>query len=265
MGEPDFSARTRALLGNLPFEELGRPLVAISGLGGVGGAAFMTLLRAGVRRFRLAENGIFDPPDMNRQWGAIGPSMGRPKLEVYEEWARGINPEVEMETFPEGIHLENIEAFLTGIDVYLGAIDIDKGREVKDAGEKIVRREGIPLFTGGAIGMGAIMINYHPEGMTPADFWAQVARRSDGASLFPSFLRGFFDKRLMENMLKSFPSGTPATCSTGAGQAGLLVGTEILIHLLRRTGLAERRTIFAPRFVVLDLARMEMSIVDVTA
>ncbi len=114
--QQDFSQRTKALLGEEAFAELECPVVAISGLGGVGGAAFMTLVRSGVRRFRLAENGIFDPPDMNRQWGALGATMDRPKIDVYAEWARGINPKVELKLYPAGITVANIEEFLTGCD-----------------------------------------------------------------------------------------------------------------------------------------------------
>lgn len=261
----DFSLRTRALLGDAAFTRLGDPQVAISGLGGVGGAAFMTLVRSGVRRLRIAENGIFDPPDMNRQWGALADTMDRPKIEVYEAWARGINPDIELECFAEGIHPGNIEAFLTGADIYLGAIDIDKGREVKDAGEKIIGRDRTPLFTCGAIGMGAIMINHHPDGMAPDAFWRRVAARSDGASMFPSYLQGFFSDAMIRRMVASFASGTIATCATGASLAGLTVGTEMLVHLLQGSGLVDRAPIFAPRFVTIDLARMEMGIHDVTS
>lgn len=78
------------------FAALRDKVVAFAGLGGVGGGEFLALVRCGVTRFRLAENGTFDPPDMNRQAGAFGHTMGRPKLEIYVELARSINPAVEL-------------------------------------------------------------------------------------------------------------------------------------------------------------------------
>jgi tRNA A37 threonylcarbamoyladenosine dehydratase len=63
---------------------------AFAGLGGVVGRAFLALVRCGASRFRLAENGVFDPPDMSRQAAAFGSTMDRPKLDVYIELARSI-------------------------------------------------------------------------------------------------------------------------------------------------------------------------------
>ena len=265
MTQPDFLHRTRALLGQAALENLARPLVAIAGLGGVGGAAFMTLLRSGVFRFRLAENGVFDPPDMNRQCGALGSTMGRPKIDVYAEWARGINPDVELELFPHGTSMENLEDFLSGADLHIGATDIDKNREMKEMGDMICRREGIPLFTAGAIGFGAIMINHHPEGMQPEEFWELAARKSHKAEMFPSYLRGYFSPILMKHMTESMNTGTLATAATGAGIAGLILGTEIINYLLAETAMIEREIIFAPRFLVADLMLMSFQVADITA
>ncbi len=66
----------------------------------------MTLVRSGVKRFRLAEQGIFDPPDMNRQWGAPDTTMDRPKLDVYVEWAKSINPDREVVFAPSFVAVD---------------------------------------------------------------------------------------------------------------------------------------------------------------
>ena len=120
-------------------------VVALAGLGGVGGGAFLALVRCGVTRFRLAENGVFDPPDMNRQAGAFGTTMGRPKLAVYVELARSINPDVELELFPEGVDGGNLERFLAGADVYVGVIDAEKGRDVKAMTSPLLEKHGLPI------------------------------------------------------------------------------------------------------------------------
>ena len=261
--QQDFSQRTTALFGEAAFSRLGSPLVAISGLGGVGGAAFMTPVRSGVRRFRLAENGIFDPPDMNRQWGALEATMDRPKIDVYAEWAKGINTKVELNLFPEGITVANVEEFLTGCDLYLGAIDVDKGQEVKDKSEEIIAREGIPLFTCGAFGMGAFMVNFAPGGMTPADFWSKAAEKSGKPALIPEVLKQYYNTTLMANLEDSVSSGSLGTCATGAGMAGLLVATEMLTAMLEQSDFINRAPVFAPRFTTVDLTLMRFEVVDI--
>ena len=264
MPEPDFTNRTRSLFGDEGLNALAKPLVAIAGLGGVGGAAFMNLIRSGVKRFRLAENGIFDPPDMNRQFGALASTMGRPKLEVYAKWAKGINPAVEMELFPQGTTLENLDDFLGGADIHIGATDLDKGRDMKEKGDRICQERGILLFTAGAMGMGTVMINHRPDGMPPNEFWKLMAEKKAGGKLLPAFLSDQFSARLMDNFETSVASGKLGTCSIGASLAGTFLAAEIMTHILHGAGLTEREALFAPRFMVFDHALANFKVIDVT-
>ncbi|MGE4293910.1 MAG: ThiF family adenylyltransferase, partial [Desulfovibrio sp.] len=78
-----FLDRAAPLLGEDGLAVLRDKTIAFAGLGGVGGGAFLALVRCGLGHFRLAENGVFDPPDMNRQAAAFGTTMDRPKLDVY--------------------------------------------------------------------------------------------------------------------------------------------------------------------------------------
>ncbi|MFO7802023.1 MAG: ThiF family adenylyltransferase, partial [Desulfovermiculus sp.] len=98
----EFLNRTEPFLGPEGLDALASQTVAIAGLGGVGGGVFLALVRCGCSSFHLAENGIFDPPDMNRQAAAFGHTMDRSKLDVYLELARSINPDLRIRTWPEG-------------------------------------------------------------------------------------------------------------------------------------------------------------------
>lgn len=262
--QQNFLDRTGRLLGQDALDRLTRPLVAIAGLGGVGGAAFLTLVRSGVRRFRLAENGIFDPPDMNRQWAALGHTMDCPKIEVHAQWAQEINPTVELELFPEGVNLDNMERFIAGADVFIGAIDADKGQELKSKSDELCARFGVPLFTAGALGVGAVMVNHRPGGMTPAEFWSLVASQSSGAAPLPSLITDQLSPHLTERLNASWVKGPLATCGVGVSLAGTMLGGEVLVHLLQDSGLMERQAVFAPRFVILDQGLLHLKIVDVS-
>jgi len=239
-------------------------VVALAGLGGVGGGAFLALVRCGVTRFRLAENGVFDPPDMNRQAGAFGPTMGRPKLDVYVELARSINPDLELECFPEGITADNLERFLAGADVYIGVIDVEKGNDVKAMTPPLLQKHGLPLFTCGAIGFGALLVAHEPGGMMPETFWRLVQERSKGSQgLLPSFFGDFFNRPVMDRIAGGYASGTLPTTALGGLAANTLLACEVLTSLLRGTGLVDREPVFAPRFTMVDFLNQKLVVGDV--
>lgn len=239
-------------------------VVALAGLGGVGGGAFLALVRCGVTHFRLAENGVFDPPDMNRQAGAFGQTMGRPKLDVYVELARSINPDLEIECFPAGITGDNLEGFLAGANVYVGVIDVEKGNDVKAMTPPLLEKHNLPMFTCGAIGFGALLVAHEPGGMMPEEFWRLVQERSAGSrGLLPSFLGDLFDRPVMERIAEGRVSGTLPTTAIGALAANTLLACEVLVSLLRGTGLVDREPVFAPRFTVVDFCSQKLVVGDV--
>jgi hypothetical protein len=235
-------------------------VVALAGLGGVGGGAFLALVRCGVTRFRLAENGVFDPPDMNRQAAAFGQTMGRPKLAVYAELARSINPAVELELFPEGVRADNLEPFLAGADLYVGVIDVEKGGEVKAMTPALLERHGLPMLTCGAIGFGALLVGHEPGGMMPEEFWRLAGEKSSGGGLLPSFLGSLFNRPVMERMERGLASGVLPTTAIGGLAANTLLACEALACLLRGTGLLDREPVFAPRFVALDFLDQKLTV-----
>ena len=82
--------------------------VFIPGVGGMGGAAFMLLVRAGVGAFAIADIDTFEVSNLNRQVFASLDSVGRPKVEVAAEAARRINPDIQLEVLG-GEWLDRVE------------------------------------------------------------------------------------------------------------------------------------------------------------
>jgi hypothetical protein len=70
--------------------------VFIPGVGGMGGAAFMALVRAGVGRFTIADLDRFEVSNLNRQLFANLRTVGQLKAESAAEAAREINPGVQI-------------------------------------------------------------------------------------------------------------------------------------------------------------------------
>ncbi len=139
--------------------------VAIPGLGGVGGAHLITLARMGVGRFHLADFDVFEPANLNRQYGAKVSHFGRPKLDVMVEEALNINPFLDIRRFPEGVGQKNLETFLDGVDVVVDGIDFFNF-DVRRMVFKRAAALGIHTITAGPLGYSAAMLVFAPgQGM----------------------------------------------------------------------------------------------------
>ncbi|UCV26645.1 ThiF family adenylyltransferase [Ferribacterium limneticum] len=151
-------------------ERLRNCRVAIGGLGGVGGVHLLTLARLGIGKFNVADFDKFDLVNFNRQVGATMSSLDRPKIEVLEEMARDINPELDIHLFPEGLSSENLDKFLEGVDVYVDGLDFfvfDIRRKTFAA----CRAKGIPVVTAAPLGLGTAVLVFSPSGMSCEDYF----------------------------------------------------------------------------------------------
>ena len=145
---------------------LQRSCAAIAGMGGVGGLHFMTLTRMGVGRFHVADYDVFEPVNVNRQYGAKVPNFGRSKLDVMVEEALGVNPYLQIVSFPEGVTEENLERFLDGVHVVLDGLDFFQF-DIRRLLFNRARGKGIPVITAGPLGFSAAVLVFLPhEGMT---------------------------------------------------------------------------------------------------
>jgi molybdopterin/thiamine biosynthesis adenylyltransferase len=96
----DYNSFTSRNIGFVDAHEqqlLNEARVFVCGVGGMGGAAFMALIRAGVGRFVIADIDRFEVSNLNRQVFAFIDKVGQEKAEVAAEAARRINPAIEIE------------------------------------------------------------------------------------------------------------------------------------------------------------------------
>ena len=92
--------RQEMMLGKTATESLMNKRVLLFGLGGVGGACFEALVRAGIRSITLVDGDVFAPTNLNRQILASHLTLGRKKVEVALERAKEINPNVQIDSIP---------------------------------------------------------------------------------------------------------------------------------------------------------------------
>lgn len=119
-----FDDRTRILLGDAGFRSLAASKVCVFGLGGVGAAAAMDLVRAGVGALVVVDFDTVSESNLNRLYFGYDDQVGRPKVDVFREFARHVNPDVRLETVGAIVRgaqaAQNIPA---GCDFYLDCID----------------------------------------------------------------------------------------------------------------------------------------------
>jgi nitroreductase len=144
--------------------------VAIAGMGGVGGFHLMTLARLGIGAFSIADFDRFEATNFNRQIGATITSLGRPKVEVLEEMARDINPELRISRFDNGVDDTNIDSFLAGADLFIDGFDFF----VLGIRRKVFLRcaeLGIPALTAAPVGMGVGLLVFTKDSMSFEDYF----------------------------------------------------------------------------------------------
>jgi len=144
--------------------------VAIAGGGGVGGVHLLTLARLGISKFHIADFDTFDLVNLNRQVGANMSTMGQPKAEVLARMARDINPEIDIQVFPDGINQGNLAEFFKGVDLYVDSLDFF-AFAIRQQTFAMCAALGIPATTAAPLGMGTAVLNFMPGKMTFEEYF----------------------------------------------------------------------------------------------
>ena len=112
------------LLGSEAVEKLKNSRVAVFGIGGVGGYTLEALVRAGVGEIDVIDSDDVALSNINRQILATEKTVGRKKVDVAEERAKEINPEVKINKYPIFYLPETAHSFdFSKYDYVVDAID----------------------------------------------------------------------------------------------------------------------------------------------
>ena len=226
--------------------------VAIAGLGGVGGSHLLTLTRLGIGAFAVADFDTFEIANFNRQAGASLSNLGRKKTDALLEQALDINPGLDINVFPDGVHEHNATDFLATADLYLDSLDFFALQARRTMFANCARLD-IPAVTAAPLGMGVALLNFLPGGMTFEEYF-QLAGHNEEEQLLrfllglsPAMLQGRYlvDPTAVRLAEHKGPS-TAMACDLCAGVAG----TQVLKILLGRG-----KVITAPRGLHFDAYR----------
>ena len=210
--------------------------VAIAGLGGVGGSHLFTLTRLGIQSFNLADLDRFGTENFNRQAGAFRSTVGQAKLDVVSRMARDINPDLDIRGFPGGVTFDNMDEFLSGVDLYVDGLDFF----VLDIRAKLFAlcaQRGIPAITAAPLGMGAAVLAFLPGQMTFEEYFQLDGRTKNEqllrfmVGLAPAVLhQGYLVEPSAVDLVNQKGPSTPMACEICAG----IAGTQALKILLGR-------------------------------
>ena len=121
----DIFNRSIGLLGEDNFKLIQDKVIAIFGLGGVGGTALEALARTGFKHFILVDFDKVDPSNLNRQILYTSKDIDRNKVDAAKERILSINDEADVQTY--NIKAQDFD-FNQKIDFIVDAIDDVKGK-----------------------------------------------------------------------------------------------------------------------------------------
>lgn len=123
--------------------------VLVCGAGGAGGAALQSLVRAGVGAVTIADPGLFERSDVNRQPFATADTMGKLKASATADALLRINPTLLVESLGAD-WVEQLDALLPAHHVALDATDdlaasIALHRKARELGVAVVGSYAVPI------------------------------------------------------------------------------------------------------------------------
>ena len=125
----NYLSRSSELLGNDIINSFSNKTILIFGLGGVGGTAFVSLLRSGFKKFIIVDKDVVEISNLNRQILFMNDDIGKDKVLVAKEYAQRISSDIEIETYKLFVDSNSINDFANKqIDFIVDAIDFIPGK-----------------------------------------------------------------------------------------------------------------------------------------
>jgi len=120
--------RFEKLVGEDSFNKIKDLRIMIVGLGGVGGYTVESLARCGVENFILIDFDIVDETNINRQLIANINTIGKYKVDLFEDRLKEINPDINIIKVKEKLTEENVSIL---IEKYMPTFIVDACDDIK--------------------------------------------------------------------------------------------------------------------------------------
>ncbi len=142
-------SRQIPLIGRDGQEKLASSSVAVIGVGGLGSAASIYLVAAGIGRLFIIDDGLVELSNLQRQILYTVDDIGKPKVFAARERLEKINPNTEIIPVKGKFTIEKADEILPQVDLAIDALDNWETRIILD---KAAWRHGKPYIHAGVHG-----------------------------------------------------------------------------------------------------------------
>ena len=147
------TARNRNLITEEEQERFYNSTIGIAGLSGGSSIATAIVLMGGGKHLRLADHDKLELSNMNRIVASVE-DIGKQKTEIIAQKLLAMNPYQDLKLFQEGLTEENMEKFMTGLDVMIDEVD---NMAIKYRIREMCKKLRIPLVSAADNGERAII------------------------------------------------------------------------------------------------------------
>lgn len=207
--------------------------VAIGGLG-LGGSVFLNLVRMGFEKFHISDPDVYERTNINRQRMAKESTVGVRKDEALVREALDINPDLEIVSFPEGLHQNNIHDFLEDVDWVVDIVDVFALNEKLALNEEAARR-GLPVASCGSLGFAGAVVVFNKTTPTFAELTGLNPELPYETNIknFIQFICPEVPDYMQEQLYKAFDRGSHIPFVVpGVEIAAAVTVSEISKHIL---------------------------------
>lgn len=188
----DFIHRNIGFVSPKEQEILRHTKVFIAGVGGMGGACLLNLVRAGIGEVWIADFDEFEVSNLNRQVFANLDHVGVGKVEATVEQLKKINPELIIKTFNQE-WVKHLDGILNHVDIVVNGCDdslatITLMREAKKYNKTVIDAFAAPLPN---------VYVVRPSDPRPEEFMNYPSRKLALDKLNEEVLKACFEKELL--------------------------------------------------------------------
>ena len=223
--------RLSKIIGNENVLDLGDKTVLILGCGGVGGYTIEALARSNIGTLIIVDFDTVDETNINRQIIALDSTIGRYKVDVFEERINDINSNCRVVKIKDKINTDNFNnLFNEKIDFFVDACDDLK---VKKLVIKECLDRNIPFIS--SMGSGNKM---DPSKLEIVDIRKTV--NDPLARILRKFIKDEkINKKVLVCSSREVPvktgERTPGSTAFVPGSAGLLISSYIVNYFIKKT------------------------------
>lgn len=225
--------RNSLLIGDEAVEKLKKSLVAVFGVGGVGGFVVEGLARAGVGEITIFDNDTIEETNLNRQIIATTENIGKDKTAEAEKRVKSINPETKVHTHKVFYLPENADEFdLSIYDYIVDAVDTVSAKleiiaRAKKAGVPVISCMG----TGGKTDITSLKVaDIEKTSMCPL---AKVMRRELKSRNISGVKVVYSTEETVKPKIDGENKGVIPSMIFVPASAGLMIAREVVFDLIK--------------------------------